>query len=1342
MTGVVEEAEDTKEAVRADEGSKDPPGKLMEDENSEKMDSGMDDEMTGTSPDVADLNSDSEDEPMVIKKKSKKHLIIDDDDEDTNGDAEDGSEGGKSTSEEAESGTKPTNTKDVKKKTISEALSSIMDSDSDSDENARSKSSVKGDEKNSSGEESDSSSDTVQKTKANKEAVHSENEDSKHDASPKKINIFNSDLFDAEDSDSDTAATPRDGDSGRSSDEDNNADDEGFDEDNLDPKLKAKLMKMKGAAKKPRQGKDRKAKPKRDDLMDIHSESQRLIRESQVVLPYHQPTPKSLNDFLARATKKQEDYKALRGVREFKKPSVIQHVIANCSPAVTHSSHPQHSDTDATPTLSCAPPTSDPVTETQDSSTQQDVLSKKMDFEEDELPDLDENSHQNDNTMNKMEVIRPEESVTEGVSEQMDVDSGDNVTSEVMVENVSKKDSCLESHTDLELADEVTDNDAKETESKSVPPKIPGDDEKLSAADKEQETADTTATLAMTPKMQVLSSLKDETPKLSGGPDSFINLDGDDDEGPVFTGRDQLLNRFMEHSKKKKHKHAKDVDISIVEKASVSDDTAELKLTSITYHVAEEEDSKLQKLDRPGAKLLALKEQLQSKMKVKREESRKKRQEIYALENEEGFEGGTDTEEERILDNDEEMSEKSDTDIEDDQFDAEFGEEEFEEEDEVEEREANPFLDGEAEEDDDDYNPDKDVDAGRADDEDHIEDSEEEEGDTMKLKLDTSDDDDDDDDDADDDLENLSQNVRSSSKKKRKHVRQLTISDDEDSNLSSAQATRQESNTSSFKIPTEGVSPKDNLEEDDDLLSPLTKHLTATQTQKPKKTTSMSMPIEDSQDLYGTAPEPFTSSMYPASDVQPSQGLNFLVEDSQSQMLDADGFFKVKSTTKKPTQASLGLKDFSSTQDNMAELMGLCSGKFVGSQDDSKKSSCKQLFGNNADAAPDATQGGMDELLGLCSGMFPAVATQGKSQGRKRKLEEDEESNTSFTLLSDNEAQMDSDKDELADDDDQNPPEDYDEVDGDIPQKAQVKKSFRGFRGKITGKMRREFVEDEAELSGSEAESDEDLDIPEDEDIMEMELGDQDVAMTEDELRNQVGRAHLKETIDADKREILRLQEMYLPDGDLYSEGGGRMRRFRWKNMDDESQQDMFGGGGSDEDAPEEDADELKWRMERFEREKFLQEEREKEENENANSQFFKLGKKFALKIKDPVKKLPDKECVKAQAVKKAVPSPAKPVLKPTNQRKGSFLTRGKEALAKIAERTKSGVNPNATRHSKNFVFQVVSPEKSEATLQSKPISRPAIHKRPSNLPPAKRQRTKTQETKSSNSSIFNLLER
>ena len=28
----------------------------------------------------------------------------------------------------------------------------------------------------------------------------------------------------------------------------------------------------------------------------------------------------------------------------------------------------------------------------------------------------------------------------------------------------------------------------------------------------------------------------------------------------------------------------------------------------------------------------------------------------------------------------------------------------------------------------------------------------------------------------------------------------------------------------------------------------------------------------------------------------------------------------------------------------------------------------------------------------------------------------------------------------------------------------------------------------------------------------------------------------------------MRFQEMYLPDGDLHTEGAGRMRRFRWSN--------------------------------------------------------------------------------------------------------------------------------------------------------------------------------------------------
>lgn len=40
-----------------------------------------------------------------------------------------------------------------------------------------------------------------------------------------------------------------------------------------------------------------------------------------------------------------------------------------------------------------------------------------------------------------------------------------------------------------------------------------------------------------------------------------------------------------------------------------------------------------------------------------------------------------------------------------------------------------------------------------------------------------------------------------------------------------------------------------------------------------------------------------------------------------------------------------------------------------------------------------------------------------------------------------------------------------------------------------------------------------------------------------------------KQVIDEDKRELLRFQEMYLPDGDLHSEGQGRIRRFKWSNI-------------------------------------------------------------------------------------------------------------------------------------------------------------------------------------------------
>ncbi|ELU01164.1 hypothetical protein CAPTEDRAFT_92351 [Capitella teleta] len=94
-------------------------------------------------------------------------------------------------------------------------------------------------------------------------------------------------------------------------------------------------------------------------------------------------------------------------------------------------------------------------------------------------------------------------------------------------------------------------------------------------------------------------------------------------------------------------------------------------------------------------------------------------------------------------------------------------------------------------------------------------------------------------------------------------------------------------------------------------------------------------------------------------------------------------------------------------------------------------------------------------------------------------------------------------------------------------------------------------------------------------------------------LHDQVNRLHMRSLIDSDKREIRLLQEMYLPDGDMHSEGQGRMRRFRWANIDDDgTQQDMFRDSDGEEKEEEEEEAESKWRMERIEREKFLAEQK------------------------------------------------------------------------------------------------------------------------------------------------------
>lgn len=78
--------------------------------------------------------------------------------------------------------------------------------------------------------------------------------------------------------------------------------------------------------------------------------------------------------------------------------------------------------------------------------------------------------------------------------------------------------------------------------------------------------------------------------------------------------------------------------------------------------------------------------------------------------------------------------------------------------------------------------------------------------------------------------------------------------------------------------------------------------------------------------------------------------------------------------------------------------------------------------------------------------------------------------------------------------------------------------------------------------------------------------------------------------MDQDKREVRLLQELYFEDGDL-GEGNRRKRNFRWRNSDV-----GFGKDGEHKLSDEENEEplteiDIKQRMERIERENFIQQQ-------------------------------------------------------------------------------------------------------------------------------------------------------
>uniref|UniRef100_A0A8C5SYF6 Claspin n=1 Tax=Laticauda laticaudata TaxID=8630 RepID=A0A8C5SYF6_LATLA len=713
-------------------------------------------------------------------------------------------------------------------------------------------------------------------------------------------------------------------------------------------------------------------------------------------------------------------------------------------------------------------------------------------------------------------------------------------------------------------------------------------------------------------------------PKLCSGMETFIDLD----EPELNRELEALKERFVKHAlHTAKPKAGRMVSVNIIRKEMMNDGKEELKADVVPVMLATEmvEDAAWTK---PGEKLQMLKAKLQAAMKLRRTEERQKRHALFKLDNEEVMEEEEEEEEE------EEMSDELEEEEEED-GEAALGENHLEDDQETDKESA-----------DEDEATNVGLPCSVA-----LKPSSTES--TLLLFKDNS--------------SKIGYFEKSRKKLEEALSKRAEKQDDEDSFLLPTLA-KENSHNSSFEligsmIPSYQPCNKQ-MGRGGHFFSAIgtarspspgffKTSFISSASKSSGKTSEPSLPIEDSQDLYNVTPEE-------KSPVPTSGRFQFqfsLEDDTQSQLLDADGFLNVGPHRNKyqscKSRLPLASMDENAMDANMGELFDLYSGQ--------NQHSPNPGSGKKSD---------MEELLHLCSGKFPS---QGELVSPEKEAEdkEEEEEFGEFQLLTDDH------------------PFDSEEEVSTVHNWGNVHRELK------THINLQDFMEDEAELSGSEGGSEDEYDGEElneyEEDVLD------EVLPADGELHDQVNKIHMKMMLDDDKRQLRLYQEKYLLDGDLHSDGPGRMRKFRWKNIDDVPEGDDFhrDADSGDENENHLEETEAKWRKERFEREQWFREQStkgEEEEDVDEDSQFMRLAKKFTNKSLQK-KGIFLFFLYERQNLREAFFFFPNPQLK-----NGSLLNQPRAVLQKLA--AMSDLNPNAPRNSRNFVFQTLSPVKSEGVKE------------------------------------------
>jgi len=262
---------------------------------------------------------------------------------------------------------------------------------------------------------------------------------------------------------------------------------------------------------------------------------------------------------------------------------------------------------------------------------------------------------------------------------------------------------------------------------------------------------------------------------------------------------------------------------------------------------------------------------------------------------------------------------------------------------------------------------------------------------------------------------------------------------------------------------------------------------------------------------------------------------------------------------------------------------------------------------------------------------------------------------------------------------------------------------------------KRAFYEVEAELSGSDDNSDDEV-LGSDNDEYELDSDVEDGLPEGEKLRRQVHKIHQQKMLDQEKREVRILQELYIEDGELGS-GEARKRNFKWRNIDSDSM-NVDDKRLSDGEEEEMTTANIEARMARIEKEKFLQES----QNFDTVTMLDETSQCILNKIK-----------TNATLAASEVTIPVKQRTRSlSNKRSGSFLSKVSSLSA-----ANSGIKQSTSQRSgKSFVFQAADAKKTPTSKENKKSADQSM----SCQPVRKRQKVERKTSLPNSSSIFSLL--